>query len=886
VKKTEQTPLEKLLANRVPDPAGIVQDLDELFRLVHAPGHLAGGLKVARNLRRILRAAAADEPSQDARARLHRYLRALRWLLYKADKLKDELYSCDDDRELFLRTIDKNPMLHRRDDGAEVHGLWTLLWEHHPDRVLLPAFRSLQQHAALSHMELMRYWKRRPEWYPGSSQVSTLLNTLYCETLAIRHFVMPDYLAKAEYVGTLTELSARISKVAGKISVSDLISALEQAAVSYVPKSDAEPTSIYKDLCAIVWLLKRQSTPEKLRQPKRTIVIRPPGPINEYELENSPVDDLEEESQAGASGEDGEVGTSEDEDEDQDSDVVEAPQLYRRHRWPLSQIEECLSSGTHPADELPSSSIFLSHRKSGPRIGGSWAAMKNRLFHWSTDEVPPELLAEGMDILQTAANRGGLAELELYARASIILRLGATGSAMREMVVCADHPQEPKSLTLVLPKLGTGKHSEWIVPALPLGLKAKLAPFPGCRRVDDHFVLPDYTAAGTMMRRLLRLQTGSAWGGKPVKPFGRTSTDYDQQLRDCFCRETPARAQVLQSVFTFPRLGEVRFRQIYDHAQENVVPATYLTRREHRTGEVTRFYETLKIRLLQRLDKLSLAGMWKDLDGLGFKSGINLTLVPSRSDGYVGSPFCPTAKALSDFLVKLREEFEAVSDRLERDVHLSDLVRFHNLYVTYTYVGYNLAAGHRAVIGGYSDPKQVDQRSPLMLMGIMDKGLRGRLIPASTIAYAQMRACAEYLDGIDRFLYIEKPSVPLYFVDDDRTVLEISPFSLRKHLPFVANFGRHYVCTSLVERMLNGDDRITIEYLKEFLGHATEGEDRTASDSAFDYPTYALSMRAVVDDLLEEIGYWPIDISGHQLPPYEPDLECFLATGATWPDKT
>ena len=857
-------------------PGSAAQDIGELLSLVHAPDHLAGGLKVFIKLRRILLIAAGDKHTDADLVRLKRYLRALFWFVHNAANLAKDLFSDEADRKLFLKIDGGNPMLSLGGLGAEKHGLWTLLWEHCLNRDSATGFRSLQQHAALSHMELMRFWKSRPDWHPGSSTATTLLNTLYCETRAIRHFVMPIYVEKSEYRRSLTELSNRILSAGSRFSDSDLILALEQIAASHA-RTDPKPQSFYSDLCSILWLIKRKSMPEKLRQPKEIIVIVPPGPIDEFELENCPGDDRDEESLEGNSEENANAG-SEDEDGEQASDLDEGPQVYRRHRWSPTEIEECVNSGTHPAEELPSSSIYLSHRKSGPRVGNSWGATKNRLFPWSADDIPTELLAQGMDILRNAALKGGLLEIELYARAIIILRLGATGPAIRELVVCGDHPPGFENLTLVLPKLKTGKHSEWIIPALRLRLEAKLSPSPGCRRCDDHFVLPDYTGAGTIMRRLLRLKTGNDWNGLPVQPFDRPSVEYDRQLRACFLREDPSRYQLLQSVFTFPRLGEFRFRRIYDHAQENVVPATYLTRREHRTGEVTRFYETLRIRDLQKLDKSSLAGTWKNLEELGFKSKIDFSLAPSCSSGYVGSPFCPTAKALSEFLNTLRQKFHDVNARLAHDPTVSDAVHFHNLYVTYTYVGYNLAVGHRAVIGGYSDPKQVDQRNALMLMGIRDKGLRGRLIPASTLAHAQMRACASYLAGIDRFLLFEKPSLPLFFLDEDRNILEISQSSLRNHIPFVANFGRHYVCTKLVELMLKGDDRITIEYLKEFLGHAAEGEDRAAPDSAFNYSAYALAMREVIDQLLNEIGYWPMDTSGHRIDEYDPVLECIQAT--------
>ena len=72
-----------------------------------------------------------------------------------------------------------------------------------------------------------------------------------------------------------------------------------------------------------------------------------------------------------------------------------------------------------------------------------------------------------MQILEEASNCGGLTELELYVRAAIILRTGATGAAMSEMVVRADHPSEIQNLTFVLPPPGSRDQGEWVVPVLP-----------------------------------------------------------------------------------------------------------------------------------------------------------------------------------------------------------------------------------------------------------------------------------------------------------------------------------------------------------------------------------------------------------------------------------
>ena len=97
------------------------------------------------------------------------------------------------------------------------------LWEDHPYRTLIPSFRTLQRHAALSQMAVMRYWTERPEWQPRVSPATTLRTALYVETLSIRHFVMAAYKNRAEYLTVLAQIPA-------VISAADLISSLERTA--------------------------------------------------------------------------------------------------------------------------------------------------------------------------------------------------------------------------------------------------------------------------------------------------------------------------------------------------------------------------------------------------------------------------------------------------------------------------------------------------------------------------------------------------------------------------------------------------------------------------------------------------------------------------------
>ena len=128
-----------------------------------------------------------------------------------------------------------------------------------------------------------------------------------------------------------------------------------------------------------------------------------------------------------------------------------------------------------------------------------------------------------------------------------------------------------------------------------------------------------------------------------------------------------------------------------------------------------------------------------------------------------------------------------------------------------------------------------------------------------------MLALRDYLKGLSLEEFApHPPELPIFLLSPDRSVVEIRPATLQ--IPWPMNFGRHLVRSEFVEAILNGDCRVTIEQLKEMLGHAAEGEERDGACSDFFYHGYSLAMRGAMDDLLlRKIDYWPIDPMGQRI---------------------
>jgi len=175
--------------------------LAELLRLLHAPAELTGFVMVARNLRRIFRRSLRSSINGLNEDSICRYQVELRWIIHDAESLALELFNEEDERERFLRTSGRNPMIRH---GAERHGLWCLLWEVHPDKANILNFRALQQHALFAHISILRYWSTRDEWQNQAHPTDAILRALYRETLAVRHFAMPKYRQQDEYLSVLS----------------------------------------------------------------------------------------------------------------------------------------------------------------------------------------------------------------------------------------------------------------------------------------------------------------------------------------------------------------------------------------------------------------------------------------------------------------------------------------------------------------------------------------------------------------------------------------------------------------------------------------------------------------------------------------------------------
>jgi hypothetical protein len=849
--------LEKLLSIRASTQvAGAANGSGHLWQLLkelHPPKELPGLYQVVRHTIPLLDSALTSMgPDEHEREMIRTYLVELLWLRQNLRQISKKLFDDREKRERMLRRWGKNPVL---GELATKHGLWCLLWHDHPDPLMAPVFKLLQSDAVAAHRAVLRYRSDREDWIPGNKLYRSLLRSLYEETSEIRKFVRAKY--RTAYDPILHQLAAQ------KVSPQDLASALRRIAAKHAPQEKEARTPLFSSLCSMLWLFRREQHPDRVRSVSHVSVKEILGPDAEAE----PVVEEPGDNQLTSTPMDGESEESDDlnaEDDQTESERAAADfEKVIVVQWTPEQLQTCCDLALHPSEVLPLSHAYLSRRKSGPRGRASWRARENQLLHWGLDSPPLELVADALEALHLAAKAGDKVGFETFTLAMAILRTSLTMADATRIVVCPSRPKDEdvKSITLVL-RTDPTLLSEWVFPALPISYRGEPITFDGCRRPVDAFPLADFTGVGHLIRRLLDIQCGGSWDGRVMQPFAREEKEYKGSLRELLARDGSQERQLLASYCTFERLSMVRFYRIFELAGENVVPATYCSCREHDTGEVPRYYETVPVRAIQSLDRKSMIDIFAVLRSLGFDWHIDESLQPSDSEGYLGSPYCPTLEALKLYLAGLRGDIANANQQWKETGDPALLIEQHNLYVTYTQLGYLIGTCHRAVGSAYSDLDHLDRRTRFFT--IQDKGQRARQAPACDILWTQMLALRDYLKGLSHEEFApHPPELPIFLLSPDRSVVEIRPATLQ--IPWPMNFGRHFVRSEFVEAILNGDCPVTIEQLKELLGHAAEGEERDGACSDFNYHGYSLAMRGAMDLLLRKIEYWPIDPVGQKI---------------------
>jgi hypothetical protein len=855
-----QTPAERLILLRAQlgdkDARKRSEILHELLTLLHAMPDLPGGVRIAQNAMCILREL-EKRPQAEGRRTLRRYVEELHWLIHNAQWIALKIFTTGSDRELFLRLMGSNPCIRR---GVKEHGLWSLLWERHPQRMLSRQFRTLQGHVVIAHIRVLRYWTVSNDWNLLTKRV---FGSLYDRTLALKHFVMPRYEPNVDYRRVLASIPIRGSRieclqVARKLRFHHAQSILDEQS----------PPQIFLDLISIAGTLRLAEQPERIRDARDRedeVDETETGPTSdESTIKRAKLIDMTPDSDSG----EGEVGKS--------KEVESEARAYSRQEWSESQEFESSEAGEHPLDAYNASEFVVGPTKDGgPRY---WVQMRNQSLSLDWSNLSMFELATGLRMLKEAARTGNALEQELFAAVIVMLARSLDETAIRSLIVRSDRPPEAISTTLVID--ANLSWAEWLIPAVPIRYQsAQNQTFFGCRPTVSVFAMPDYWRLSETVLAVLHDRVPD-WNGEPVRLFahdeiwGETAS-FSARLADTFSRIDPSRARALKDRFTPARLQRTLFQSILDQTGGNYVLSTYATQKTHPAGEVGRYYDTPAISTIQSAECRAVHAISNDLARSGYDWPVDSMPAHCDSAGYVGSSMCPTTASLRAFIRDISETIRSFKVKLQDTTDdVTQYIPRHNAYTVLTYVVVTLGTCHRPAHGGMPIPSEIDRFTGLL--SIADKGLRkGRLAVAIAGALAQLDAYQRYLASFlaERFTCLQ-PVGSGFLFDSEGNAVPVSPSSLRPHLPFVANFARHYVRTMLAERCVEKNS-LTVEDLSALLGHATRGEEPFGPFSSFSYQEYAEVLHEELTNLLNELEFCPLTIEGEEILTFEVDYERF-----------
>lgn len=883
------TPVERLLNLResaeVPGAKPGSAVLAGLLTCLQVPASLLGGKRLAGQASRLLLRSLRTQPAEEL-PRILEYIRELRWVVHHANSNAETLFKSEAERKGFLSCTGGNPFV---DSGAQEYALCCLLCARYQrpaakDNIefsnLREQFDALRIGALLTHITAIGYWARHEDWLKPKGSGSDVRASMYRRTLAIRHFVMKRYQTGSQHHNALEKVPVDSSRA-------ELMNALLQTRKDLPVSSEPLEQQLRSDLASILALLRVADDPKSLRGYMREAEAEidgeessaPPkvGPEGAYLVETYE-DEHEDDDEENDTGEDEQSGGDAGEEGDESGVAGAKGVTYTRTRWNEDKKRACIGAGINPADVLPVENLHLSTRRNGD--SGAWQAMKNQNLSFAWRNLAMEELAIGLQILGSQMDRSA-ADLEIYALAKTIVARGLTLKSAQSMEVRSDRPSKVEKLTLLLPD-SESEYAEWLVPAVAIPYQQEHGIYAGCRLVKKSFVSPDYWGLGILLRRLIAVKF-PGWNGEPLQPFAQPvrlkkhPKTFPRRLKQAFENANSDRGPGLAGRVTFERLGRVLWQRIYDQTVGNLDLATYVTLRKERAGEDGRFYATPAVHSVQQAELAAVFAVDAELRVIGYETQVNLSLIPSDSLGYLGSPMCPSLEAIEIFLAKQVAIIAASNNILSAGEDIGAIIARHNAYTLLTFCAVSIGTCHRPTHSVIPDLSAIDASSSCV--SLIDKGnAKARLGVAAAAAVAQLKAYRAYVETFEfKRLFGARPELPLFFILPSNEFVAVSVATLtQQSLPYVANFARHLAKTILSEWCEAGDERVSPERIAALLGHFIEGEEQFGPYSVFDYKSFVESMGSALGSLLTKVKFQPMDILGKRIIVHAPHIQRFL----------
>ncbi len=233
----------------------------------------------------------------------------------------------------------------------------------------------------------------------------------------------------------------------------------------------------------------------------------------------------------------------------------------------------------------------------------------------------------------------------------------------------------------------------------------------------------------------------------------------------------------------------------------------------------------------------------------------------------IGSPFCPRPDRLPDLVSDLKGNLQRHRFTPPSRQSLAD---FHNSYVIYTLFFLAFATGYRSVKFPVSRETDIDWETGFLVIAdkIGDDMSHSRLVPLAPTVINHLRQYQRHREALIRRLWglykQQAPSHFLFFLNRrNNSIAPVTPTTIRAHAQWAfdlpLNSNRHFLRSELRSRGVPG------ELVDVFMGHWSNGQEPHGHFSSFSYRDYRRQVVPVMENILAEMGWEPVEGIGGEV---------------------
>lgn len=311
---------------------------------------------------------------------------------------------------------------------------------------------------------------------------------------------------------------------------------------------------------------------------------------------------------------------------------------------------------------------------------------------------------------------------------------------------------------------------------------------------------------------------------------------------------------------TMERISHYLFELIQKQEGADVSTAMYLTGQSAYLGTVVSHYTRLSGNRLALIYRAVWEGILSERP-----TDIAEENLPQNPD--IGSSRVPRRKTVQSLVVQLKEKIHRYQESYNNDNDYRNLIKYHNALTRYTAIYIAYATGIRAVTYPFPDDENIDHETGFCVISDKDSddNYHTRLIWLPPDCHRQYRLYRDHSRIVAATManirndFFARVKDRFFFLDENGSPAAISPkrlydFSdLPTPISIAENGNRHMLRSWLLFR------EVQPEIINAYLGHWFLGEEPWAQHSALSPYQYRLSLSTHVQELLDHLGFEPVN---------------------------